>query len=330
MLKLRHLFNNLDLTLMLLKHWDYDEDSLDLLQYFRISANAIYPFRQKGEMCLLRFSPTLEKLKTNLLAELEFIVYLRNHGYPALEPVVSRSGELLVEKPTPWGDHYASVFRRVPGEQLSTVSLDEEKLIGYGAALGKLHALSSHFQPGVSRWNYIDVFNWIEEVLRGHAAEKLPLIELELLRQYFQDLPALPANYGLIHYDFELDNVFYEEATETFSAIDFDDAMYHWYMMDVVQALDSLRDETPAQAYPGLKAAFLQGYRSQFPLDEDMVAAEAVFRRFATLYGYTRNIRSLQERWENEPEWMTALRVKLERAAARDAASFGKPVHEKA
>ncbi len=53
MMKLRHLFHNPDLAHMLVSNWEYDADSLDLFQHFRISANAIYPFRIHGEVCLL-------------------------------------------------------------------------------------------------------------------------------------------------------------------------------------------------------------------------------------------------------------------------------------
>jgi Ser/Thr protein kinase RdoA (MazF antagonist) len=308
MLKLRYLFSNPDLALMLLKHWEYDEASLDLFQYYRISTNAIYPFRQNNQVCFLRFCPTTEKLKTNLLAELEFIRYLRGHGYPALEPLPSISGEFLIERPTPWGDTYASVFKRVAGQPLNETALDDEKLLAYGAALGRLHALSrAYAAPKIKRWTYMDVFNWIEEVLRGLATAKPPLIELELLRQYFSTLPIHPGVHGLIHYDFELDNVFYDEVTQTCSVIDFD-------------------DEVTAQEFPLKKAAFLRGYSSQFPLDETLLPAMPAFRRFANLYRYTRVVRARLECWENEPEWLVELRKKLESLLARDAEFFGKPI----
>ena len=104
MMKLRHLFNNPDLAHMLVSNWDFDADSLDLFQYFRISANAIYPFRIHGEVCFLRFCSTSEKAKEQILAELGFIHYLRSNHYPALEPVPARNGECLVQKETPWGE----------------------------------------------------------------------------------------------------------------------------------------------------------------------------------------------------------------------------------
>lgn len=69
MLKLKYLFNNVNLAEMLLKNWEYDSESLDMFQYYRISSNAIYPFRYEGKTCLLRFAPRQRKCKSNIAAE---------------------------------------------------------------------------------------------------------------------------------------------------------------------------------------------------------------------------------------------------------------------
>jgi hypothetical protein len=58
----------------LLTYWEYDLERLDeMLSYYRISSNAIYPFFQKGKVCFLRFAPSVEKRMNNLQGELEFI-----------------------------------------------------------------------------------------------------------------------------------------------------------------------------------------------------------------------------------------------------------------
>lgn len=326
-MKLRHLFNNPALAEMLLGNWEYDETSLELFQYFRISANAIYPFRRDGEICFLRCCPSSEKVRENLAAELDFIGYLRGRHYNALEPVPAKSGDLLVQKQTPWGEYYASVFKRVKGKQISEASFEDEIMFAYGAALGQLHQLSSEYtNPIRKRWTHVEVFGWIEETLRELTGETLALAEARLLREYFSTLPVHQRNYGLIHYDFELDNVFYDASTKSCSVIDFDDAMYHWYILDIVQALESMRSEISEKEYPHKEAVFLQGYQSHFDLDNDLWAAAPVFGRFANLYSYTRVTRSIQERWENEPEWLVTLRSKLARSLASEAETFGSPI----
>ena len=64
MLKLKYLFENFDLARKCMEFYECDMDSVDeMLRYFRISSNAIYPFRLKpdGRICFLRLSPAEEK-----------------------------------------------------------------------------------------------------------------------------------------------------------------------------------------------------------------------------------------------------------------------------
>jgi len=327
MMKLKYLFNNTDLAQMLLDNWEYDESSLEMFQYYRISANAIYPFRKNDETCLLRFCPTSEKRKENIAAELEFVGYLRSKQYNALEPVPSKTGDELIQKSTPWGEYYATVFKRVRGKQISESSFDNSIMLAYGAALGQLHKLSSEYiNPTTRRWTHIDVLDWVEETLNGLAHEESPLHEVKLLREYFSALPIHQENYGLIHYDFEPDNVFYDDSTNSCSVIDFDDAMYQWYVMDIEQALDSLQSEIAEDEFPQTKTVFIEGYRSQFGIDHDLLAITPVFRRFANLYKYARLARSIQECWENEPEWLVKLRMRLTGLLKNTSEDFGKAI----
>ncbi|MDO9086049.1 MAG: phosphotransferase [Anaerolineaceae bacterium] len=263
MLKFRYLFNNPDLAHMLVKNWEYDEDSEELFQYFRISANAIYPMKIYGNICYLRFSPVSEKSEENLLAELAFIEYLRNQRYPAMEAIKSISGDQLVRKETDWGEYYACVFKQVEGKQISQTDFNDEIMIAYGIALGELHSLSKKYQnPSVKRWSHNDVFDWIEKTLTGLGSDQKPIRELTLLRSEFDQLTINQENYGLIHFDFEPDNVFYDETSQRCSVIDFDDAMYHWYVMDIVKALDAINDEMGTEDCSLQEEVFLDGYRS--------------------------------------------------------------------
>jgi Ser/Thr protein kinase RdoA (MazF antagonist) len=100
--------------------------------------------------------------------------------------------------------------------------------------------------------------------------------------------------------------------------------MFHWYAMDIDQALDSLQSEIAPDRYPRARDTFLDGYQTQFALDDDLVTVLPLFRRFAMLYRYTRLTRAVEERWENEPEWLVGLRAKLAGARASASEGFGK------
>lgn len=55
MMKFKYLFDNRALTEMILSHWEFDRDDPDFLKFFRISANGVYRFKQKGDACFCAF-----------------------------------------------------------------------------------------------------------------------------------------------------------------------------------------------------------------------------------------------------------------------------------
>ena len=114
-------------------------------------------------------------------------------------------------------------------------------------------------------------------------------------------MPRMTHNFGLVHYDFEPDNVFFDGGK--CYAIDFDDSMEHFYAMDLVQALDELPEEA---AEP-----FLRGYHEACPVSEAVAADFPLMRRFRDLYSYARLMHALSERPSPEPEWMPGLVSRL-------------------
>ena len=301
MMKLKFLYDNRDLARMLLANWEFDDVGLDLMNQFRISANAIYPFRNNGQLQFLRFSPTSEKIETNVQAEIDFIHYLIQKGYNAPIPVKSKDGEELLVRDTPWGKYYAATFKSVDGKPLGEVEFTEEIAFKYGRCLGTLHDMSSKYGPVKrKRWSHDDVFDWIETTLKELLNEETALQELSIQRKFFFALPINTENYGLIHYDFELDNVFYDTVSDSYSVIDFDDTMYHWFVMDIERSLNSLHNELSLNNSDVYTNQFLSGYRTAFSVNDIEISRLPAFRRFADLYAYTRIRRASYEKWRNE------------------------------
>lgn len=324
MMKLKYLFSNEDLAEMILKNWKHDKDDIDMFKYYRISANAIYPFKVKGEIQFLRFAPKSEKKNINILAELDFIHYLKSKQYGVLEPVKSKDNKELIEVETPWGKYLATVFKRVKGEQINKTDFNDDIIFTYGKALGKLHQLSSGYLPNIDqRWSCEEVLQWISDILMNYPEEKLALQEAKKIQNFYSTLPMTKDNFGLVHYDFECDNVFFDKASKTCNVIDFDDAMYHWYVMDITQALESLKEYIPNDKYQDKKQCFIDGYNTEYNISDDMMSIMPIFRRFANLYGYTRVLRSIDDKWDNEPQWMEKLRIDLSQTNESDSSFFG-------
>jgi len=323
MLKLKYLFDNKDLAHMLLKNWEYDDEDPNFLKYYRISSNAVYWCKNQGKTFFLRFAPADEKSKESILGELDFLRFLRNSGYPAVDTILSKAGKELEEVITPWGTYYAVAFKRVDGKRMDEIALTDDIILGLGKALGKLHKLSSEFNPVANkRKDWKDITDWMELILSALPDERAAKSELYALKDYFLKLPASKENFGLIHYDFEPDNVFYDEATKAYNPIDFDDTMYHWYGLDIQITIDNLTEDMPEEQAEAAVSQFIRGYRSEHILSEDMLKLTPLFRRYDNLYSYVRLLNSINEKWNNEPEWMVSLRNRLENSLNQKKSTF--------
>lgn len=311
MLKLCYLMENFELARLALTHWPHEEKNLDaLLRRFRISDNAIYPFTSAGKLCFLRLAPVCEKRSGALESELALIQLLHRSGYPALEPLPAHDGSLLLTIQTPWGEWYAQAFVGVPGKPLDDLTLTEPLLLAYGESLARLHSLNG--QPSPSPWRHTDALDWMEQTLTACHAPAEILAALHQVRAEMALLPQDEGQYGVIHYDFEPDNVFWDEDTQRCHVIDFADCMHHWYAADIARALDELPDDNA-------RTIFLQGYTQARPLPENLTALLPLMRRFINLYGYTRVLRSLSHLPETQPEWMPGLIRHLQELMAQRA-----------
>lgn len=246
---------------------------------------------------------------------MEFLCYLQDRNYPAVVPVASNSGKLVVTLDSTWGKYYASVFKGVDGIPIEETDCNDHILFSYGQALGQLHVLSSEFNkhsPENRKWTYRDVLFWIREVLvEYHAPDKM-LAELCDVQQALNELLQTNDTFGLVHYDFEPDNVFWDESNQRCTAIDFEDGMYHFFLVDLEQALDALLENIPPEGQDAARDTFLRGYQSVKTLEPDYARKLKLMRRFCNLYSYARLIRCVSEQYPDEPDWMIDLRKRVQ------------------
>jgi len=318
-MQLKYLFDNVPVSLMLLKNWDFDSDTINTIKPFRTSANAVYQFYNNNdkETFYLRFAPLEEKDPVMIQSELDFLEYLHDNGYNAVESVKSKNGSNLVVQNTPWGKYLAVVFKAVPGKPIEQIEYSDLLYFNYGKSLGKLHKLSSNYKPkNERRPNWKELLEYIREMLKEYSAPPDSLREVEILYDFFTNLNVNSENYGLVHYDFGTDNVFFDKNSGIYSVIDFEDAIYHWY---VIELPENFKNQAHEQ--------FLSGYRSEKNIDNDMLSLLPIFKRYVNLYGYARCLRSIHEVWNNEPEWVTGLRAKLKNAMERRSENFGAKIN---
>ncbi|GHU87448.1 hypothetical protein FACS189476_02920 [Spirochaetia bacterium] len=321
MLKLRYLFDVRDLAVMLLENWEYDIDCLEMLNNFRISSNAIYPFKNNGEEYFLRFSPSAEKNISEIKGEIQFVEYLSNNGLKTFDFIKSKDGRKMIEKETPWGKYYAVVLNKVQGKRLDNIEINNEIIFEYGKTLGKLHKLSKRLEK-MNRKNHLDIINWIE-LYNKNSGSEAALQEIIKIKEAMNKIPLNENNYGLIHGDYEADNVFYDSDIKECRVIDFDDCKYYWYVMDIMITLKNLKEEFPKNYNPEIEKVFFEGYNKENAITEKELKYIPLFKAFENIYEYTKVKYVMEEEWDNEPEWLTGLRKKLKDKISKNENKFG-------
>lgn len=294
----------------LLQCWEHDEGTL---AFWRASSNFVYVFDKNGIRHYLRFICEEDNTVERMQAELDFVLYLIAGGYPAAAPVRSLNGRWIETVETPnAGRCHGVVFEQAAGTHVPLEQMSDRHFEDWGRSLAELH-LRSESYPVERTWgrSWDEALDFIAAVLERHPHELAARNELGRLRERLAELPTGPALTGWIHYDFETDNIAYMAEESRYSAFDFDDAMVHWYVMDIAAALGDL-PELGDEAAQRKKERFIAGYRSVRALEEEFEAALPLFQRFDDLYSFARIMRSLEGFDESKaPEWAVRLKSRL-------------------
>jgi Ser/Thr protein kinase RdoA (MazF antagonist) len=291
----------------ILTSWDHDQGSL---QFFRSSANFVYSFRQGGKQCFLRFAATSERTRDTIEAEIDILQWVAQRGMTVTSPLPSRNGNFVETVMTHLGTFHAVVFAGLEGSQLDIEDLDDSQFGEWGAVLGKLHSTVQGYTGTAlsARSTWSDHLELVRESL---SEEKSAVrSEFEQVASSLEMFPVTHDTYGLIHFDFELDNLYWQN--QTIGIGDFDDCSFAWYIMDIAFALrDLFREEIDLNKRSFL--AFLRGYRTQRGLHAELVSQLPLFLRMAKLLTYARLVRSLDlPPHVEDPAWLHSLRLKFE------------------
>ncbi|MHB8600332.1 MAG: phosphotransferase enzyme family protein [Ktedonobacteraceae bacterium] len=291
----------------ILKQWDHEQGSA---QFFRSSANFVYRFRKEGEPCFLRFAAATERTRDTIEAEIDILQWVARRGITVTSPLPSRSGNFVETVVTDLGTFHAVVFAGMEGTQLDIEYLNDSQFGEWGAALGKLHsAIQSYAGPALSTRS---TWRGHLELIRAFLPEEKSAVRSEFEQVAFS-LQALPVTHdacGLVHFDFELDNLYWQN--QTIGIGDFDDCSYGWYIMDIAFALRDLFREGIDLNHKSF-LAFIRGYRTQHGLHAELLSQVPLFLRMAKLLTYARLVRCMDLPPDAEdPAWLHSLCLKLE------------------
>jgi Ser/Thr protein kinase RdoA (MazF antagonist) len=270
----------------------------------------VYVFRKGGERCFLRFAESAERTGAEILAEMALLSFLGSQGMRVSTPVASKDGRCVETVETDLGTFHAVVSAQLQGREVDIEELSTAQFEVWGATLGKLHALMHLYQdPNLSaRGTWRDHLTLAQNYLPKD--EQRVQAELDHLTSFLAALPVTETNSGLIHGDFELDNLRWQD--ETIAMFDFDDCSSYWYVADVAFALRDLFETGVDLSHPSFRA-FIRGYSEHYSLDEELISHLPTWMRLVNLITYAKLVRAMDLAHDQDyPEWCTSLLLKLE------------------
>lgn len=290
----------------LLLRWEHDAQRP---KFWRSSANFVFFCKIQGNDHILRFNHADERTAQMIQSEIDFVNSLADLGVNVARPVRSKTGVYVESVSTMLGTFHVVVFKALPGKQLDLEELSTEQIEYWGQALGELH-------NAVMRLRISGRPTWQEQLI---AAEKiLPTDDsyarkaITRLTDELHQLVMSEENYGLIHFDFEPDNLIWNKDKP--GMIDFDDCAWNWFVADIAYAVEDMigtqGNNVDLQTESFLR--FMQGYRSVRSVAQTELERIPLFLRLRHLLNYVRLSRALTPvKLTGELPWMAALRDKL-------------------
>jgi Ser/Thr protein kinase RdoA (MazF antagonist) len=210
------------------------------------------------------------------------------------------------------GIFHGVLFEFMPGKRLEFNELDAIAIERWGRALAQIHQASQGYKIS-GRMDPSSQIDMIRQIMP--KSETTVWKEVDAAEELLRGLPASDENYGLIHFDFELDNLAWKD--DEIGCFDLDDCAYEWFVMDISNAIMRELFDNQIERFDLTEKKlqlFLKGYRSVRRLDDEELKWLPLFLRFDNLITFARVYRSIAEGPEGqEPEWTVELRRKLSR-----------------
>ena len=224
--------------------------------------------------CYLRFVPADLVRASSQLAVTSWMRALRAHGVAFAQPLASVNGRDVETVPTDRGDMTAVCVEAAPGEEVDVGALTAEQASAWGTALARVHVIPVHDVVADGLPDLGERLRRAADVLDDDPAVQAAVADI---RGDVVALPRTPGSHGLVHGDFELDNLAWADGG--FTSFDYDDAHRAPYVADVAWAVRDLLGGgvQPTAEHRARLRAFVAGYASVRP------AVDAELRRLAVL-----------------------------------------------
>ncbi|MFC3746943.1 phosphotransferase enzyme family protein [Paenibacillus sp. GCM10012306] len=255
--------------------------------------NIAYSCAKEGaDAKIIRLAYLTDRSREDILAEVEYVRFLFEHGGSVSNVISSQNGNLLEVITHQDYNFYITVFDKARGKRL----LDNhyqyregvpitEYYYNCGKTLGKLHQLSKEYTPVHRRYSFFDKYN--AEYINELIPDSLSLLKekmVELLTT-LQGLHQDNESYGMIHCDYGDGNYHIDFDTGQITVYDFDNSCFGGYMLDLASTWRNGVGWTQFEPDVDKRKAFmddyfkvvLEGYRSETQLEQAMLSQLPLF-----------------------------------------------------
>lgn len=290
----------------LLMRWEHDPVPAT---FWRASANFIFFFKCAGQDCVLRFNHESERTAHAIQAELNYVNHLAVHGIRVAKPIRSLAGNTVESLATEQGVFHAVAFAALPGKHIDLEDLTLAQYGQWGQALGDLHRAAAHYPP-LGRPTWEEQLTFVATTLP--AEEQAARQTLDRLTMQLRQLPTDAAHVGMIHFDFELDNLLWHG--DQIGVIDLDNSAWYWFVADLAFALRDLFADRVANVdlqHESLRH-FVAGYRQSRAISDAELTLIPLFLQLHQLISFAKLYRTMTPiNPAGELPWMDDLRDKL-------------------
>lgn len=277
--------------------------------YWRASSNFIFEVVTKQDSYVLRFNSINERSVDLIKAEVEVLNYLNDNGFSVCKPLKSLTGNYYELVDSNLGTFIAMVYKRIAGVMFEYHEINEQQLKLWGAELGKLHSALQNQVQLHNRPNWQDLMGFIKEHIKNNETQLLN--EYHKIYEALSKLPVNENNYGLIHFDFETDNIIFNN--NEISIIDFDDMCVLWFAADILYAVRSMFANEKIDITNKDFNRFIESYKLHKEVSDEELTLLPLFMRFHRLYLIARLRRSLDiTDFSQHPKWIEKLSNKVQ------------------
>jgi Ser/Thr protein kinase RdoA (MazF antagonist) len=256
-------------------------------EFLHLGVNETYRVRAAEKTYFLRLYRRGWRVRKEILAEVDMLLYLRRRRLPVSYPIQRTNGSYLTRVNAPEGPRYAVLFSPAPGKN---AGLNTRQCQDYGQLTARLHASLDKKKRDARRFD-LDIDHLVRDPLQTIA----PFLEhrprdLDYLREVGEafgakiesSLPRRAPAYGSCHGDHHGGNLHWDEKSGI-TLFDFDCYGYGWRAYDLA-VFRWIHNSWEAQTSRAQKAkntrkwnAFLCGYEMERALSKGELQAVDYF-----------------------------------------------------